>query len=173
MSQSQPTTLTFGRVIAFAAPFYLLDQITKWLVLTYLGEPYEGRSFTVIPDVFELVSVANTGAAFGTFSNNNAFFVGLSAFVIGVVFALCRFRVLPVHRAIFFGVGLILAGILGNVTDRLLRGHVVDFLQFDFHIRGANPFPSFNVADACICIAAICFIFDSFQSVRADAKQRC
>lgn len=157
-------TVRFLPVVALALPFYVIDQVTKWLIIRHLGEPFQGQSVTVIPDFFQLVSVANTGAAFGMFSNNNAFFVLLSAVVLAALFALCRFRLLPASRVLYLAAGLILAGILGNVTDRLLRGHVVDFLQFDLHIPGANPFPSFNVADSCIFVAAVCFVMDSFRS---------
>src|SRR5213076_1369208 len=54
---------------------------------------------------------------------------------------------------------LLLAGILGNLTDRLLYGHVVDFLLFNLHIRYADPWPAFNVADSCISIAVVLLSF--------------
>ena len=57
---------------------------------------------------------------------------------------------------------LLLAGILGNLTDRLLYGHVIDFLLFNLHIRYADPWPAFNVADSCISIAVVLFIIHSF-----------
>jgi signal peptidase II len=60
--------------------------------------------------------------------------------------------------------GLLLAGVLGNLTDRLLYGHVIDFLLFDLHIPYAHPWPAFNVADSCICVAVLCFIIHSFRS---------
>jgi len=58
---------------------------------------------------------------------------------------------------------LLLAGILGNLTDRLLHGHVIDFLLFDLHVRYADPWPAFNVADSCISIAVVLFIIHSFH----------
>src|SRR5437870_13433522 len=57
---------------------------------------------------------------------------------------------------------LLLAGVLGNLTDRLLYGHVIDFLLFDLHVRYADPWPAFNVADSCISIAVVLFIIHSF-----------
>src|SRR5207245_9430979 len=57
---------------------------------------------------------------------------------------------------------LLLAGILGNLTDRLLYGHVIDFLLFNLHVRYADPWPAFNVADSCISIAVVLFIIHSF-----------
>jgi signal peptidase II len=61
---------------------------------------------------------------------------------------------------------LLLAGVMGNLTDRLMHGHVIDFLLFDLHIPFAHPWPAFNVADSCICIAVICFIVHSFRQPR-------
>ena len=61
---------------------------------------------------------------------------------------------------------LLLAGILGNLTDRLLYGHVIDFLLFNLHIRYADPWPAFNVADSCISIAVVLFIIHSFRKQR-------
>ena len=56
-------------------PFYLLDQVTKYLVLRFI-DPYDPR--TIISNFFSLVHVTNTGAAFGSFRNNNSFFIALS-----------------------------------------------------------------------------------------------
>ena len=63
---------------------------------------------------------------------------------------------------------LLLAGILGNLTDSLLHGHVIDFLLFDLHIPLAHPWPAFNVADSCICIAVFFFIIHSFSQKPED-----
>jgi signal peptidase II len=57
---------------------------------------------------------------------------------------------------------LLLSGILGNLTDRLLHGYVVDFLFFDFGFPPFNPWPAFNVADSCICIAVGCLMLATF-----------
>ena len=113
----------------------------------------------------------NTGAAFSAFTGNNAFFIGLSAVAfIGLIVFYLR-GAFP-DRLARWGVGLLLAGILGNVTDRLLHGHVVDFLLFDLHVRFANPWPAFNVADSCICTAAGFFLLGAFlESRKPSAPQ--
>ena len=69
-----------------------------------------------------------------------------------------------------WGVGLLIAGILGNVTDRLLHHHVVDFLLVDLHVRCADPWPAFNVADSCICIAVGLFILGTLREEKAKKK---
>ena len=61
---------------------------------------------------------------------------------------------------------------MGNLTDRLLHGAVIDFLLFDLHVPFAHPWPAFNVADACICIAVGCFIIHSFREGRPGAHRR-
>jgi len=140
-------------------PLYALDQLTKWAVLRTLD--YEEMR-PVIPGFFDLVRFHNTGAAFSMFTNSNAFFIGLSAVALVVLAVLARrgtFRAW-IPRA---GLVLLLAGILGNLTDRLLHGYVVDFLLFDLHIPFAHPWPAFNVADSCICTATALFLWQSFR----------
>ncbi len=140
-------------------PLYALDQLTKWLVLRSIN-PDEPR--VVIPNFFALVHVTNTGAAFGSFKNNNTFFIVLSCAALVFVFALLLRRHKPdVWRDI--SLALLLAGVLGNLTDRLLHGHVIDFLLFDLHVPLAHPWPAFNLADSCICIAVVCFIIHSLK----------
>ena len=147
-------------ILLLSLPLYALDQVTKWWVLRAVHP--EERPVPVIHDFFYLVNVTNTGAAFGSFRNNNAFFIVLSCVALLVVAALLlRRRSTDALRDI--SLALLLAGILGNLTDRLLHGHVIDFLLFDLHIPFANPWPAFNVADSCICVAVVCFIVHSFR----------
>ena len=146
-------------------PLYALDQWTKQLVLRFVS-PDEAR--IVISNFFHLVNVTNTGAAFGSFRNNNTFFVAISAVaLVVVVVLLVQRRLRDVWRDA--SLALLLAGILGNLTDRLLYGHVIDFLLFDLHIRFADPWPAFNVADSCISIAVVLFVVHSFWQGRSRA----
>jgi len=145
-------------------PLYALDQWTKWLVLRHIV-PEEPR--IIIPEIFAFVFVTNTGAAFGSFRNNNLFFIILSCTALAVVMTL----LLRSHKPDSWrdvSLSLLLAGVLGNLTDRLLHGHVIDFLLFDLHIPFAHPWPAFNVADACICIAVGCFVIHSFRQNKAQ-----
>ena len=146
-------------ILFLTLPLYALDQLTKQWVLRSVS-PYDAR--VVVPDFFHLVNVTNTGAAFGSFKGNNTFFVIISVIALVVV------TVLLVRRHLSdswrdVSLALLLAGILGNLTDRLIYGHVIDFLLFNLHIRYADPWPAFNVADSCISVAVALFIIHSFQ----------
>jgi len=146
-------------ILFLSLPLYALDQLTKQWVVRSISA-YDAR--IVVPDFFSLVVVPNTGAAFGSFKGNNAFFIVISivAFVV-VTVLLVRKRQPDAWRDL--SLALLLAGILGNLTDRLLYGHVIDFLLFNLHIRYADPWPAFNVADSCISIAVVLFIIHSFH----------
>jgi signal peptidase II len=123
----------------------------------------------VIPDFFAIVSVTNDGAAFGSFKNNNTFFIILSCVAFVFVFALLLRRTRNRDPLRDISLALLLAGIMGNLTDRFLHGHVIDFALFDLHVPLAHPWPAFNVADSCIFIAVACFIVHSFKARKSPA----
>jgi signal peptidase II len=150
-------------ILFLTLPLYALDQLTKQCVLRSIS-PYDAR--IVVPDLFHLVNVTNDGAAFGSFKGNNTFFIGISILALMVVTVL----LVRSHRADLWrdiSLALLLAGILGNLTDRLLYGHVIDFLLFNLHVRYADPWPAFNVADSCISIAVVLFIIHSFRAQKS------
>jgi signal peptidase II len=146
-------------ILFLTLPLYALDQLTKWLILQQI--PFD-EFRVIIPEFFALVHVTNTGAAFGSFKNNNWFFVGLSTFALIFVLTLLLRRH-PRDHWRDIALALLLSGIMGNLTDRLLHGAVIDFLLFNLHVPFADPWPAFNVADACICIAVGFYIIHSFK----------
>jgi signal peptidase II len=147
-------------------PLILLDQLTKWLVQENISY---GNEVSIIPGFFSLVHVSNTGAAFSLLQGNNLFFIILAAVALAVVtFLLVRNNwqsdpARRLHWTTKVSLALLTAGIVGNLIDRLVRGSVVDFLHF--YIR-EYAWPSFNVADSCICIAAGLLILSSFRKQR-------
>ena len=153
-------------ILFLSLPLYLLDQITKGLVLQRIRP--DNQPIIVVPDFFHLVNVTNDGAAFGSFKNNNAFFIVLSCVAFVFVFALLLRRSRSRDALRDISLSLLLAGIIGNLTDRLLHGHVIDFALFDLHVPFAHPWPAFNVADSCICIAVVCFIIHSLRTRKAS-----
>src|ERR1700730_3451399 len=128
-------------IFFLSLPLYLLDRITKYLVLHRI-DPNDSPP-VVIPNFFHLVNITNTGAAFGSFKNNNAFFIAISciALLFTLVLLLGRHAQAATEpsKSLWWtpnfwrdiSLGLLLAGVLGNLTDRLLYGHVIDFLLFD------------------------------------------
>src|SRR6266513_5840604 len=154
-------------ILFFSLPLYALDQWTKQMVLRFVS-PDEPR--VLVSDFFSLVNVTNTGAAFGSFRGNNTFFIAISSLALVVVLGLVLRSRIP-DRWRDLSLALLLAGILGNLTDRLIYGHVIDFLLFDLHIPYAHPWPAFNVADSCISVAVVLFIIHSFWQGKTPAAQ--
>jgi len=145
-------------LLAVFLPFYGLDQWTKYLVDKDIDL---GTSRVIVPGFFELWHSTNRGAAFGMFQGGSVFFLALAIVALVALAVLWRQGTFS-GRWSAAGVCLLVPGILGNVTDRLLRGHVIDFFSFDLHFPGAHPFATFNVADSCICVAVGCFLIGSF-----------
>lgn len=145
-------------------PLYAADQATKWLVLRNVGME---DLIPVIPGFLNIVHVHNTGAAFGMLKDSNVFFILLALAALAVVGVLARrgaFAGAPTR----IGAALLVSGILGNLTDRLLHGHVVDFL--DVILPWYGRWPAFNIADSCICIAAGLFIIEGFLPGKPEAR---
>ena len=147
-------------------PLFLLDQLTKLLIVRHFPhETFRGDEIVVIPGFFNIVRVHNTGMAFGHFNNSQYANLAFGAVAISALVAIVAlwkrnaFPTLPSKTA----ASLLISGILGNLTDRLMpgRGYVVDFL--DFYIA-ARHWPSFNVADSCISIAAVLLIISAFKT---------
>lgn len=140
---------------------FVADQASKWLIVHRVMFQ---EAVPVIPGFFSITHVYNTGAAFSMMHDSNRFFTILSLVVfVALVFLRKHFSGLLMQ----WGWVLILSGILGNVTDRLIRGHVVDFLDFQF---GSYHWPAFNVADSCICVAAGLFLLSGFMTPDKPAK---
>lgn len=139
-------------------PLFVLDQITKFAVLKTIS-PH--KPISVIPGFFDLVQVHNRGAAFGMLSDHPWIFLILASSAL-VVLAVITITGRVTERLTGIAVAVLAAGVAGNLVDRLIHGHVIDFLSFDLHIPFANPWPSFNVADMCICVAAGLLILSSF-----------
>jgi signal peptidase II len=139
-------------------PLYLLDQVTKWLVLRFISTD---EFVPVIPGFFYLVQVHNTGAAFGMFKNNNLFFMLLASVAL-ILLAIFARRGAFADAPSRFGAALLVSGVLGNLTDRILHGYVVDFL--DVILPWYGHWPAFNVADSAICGAAALFLISGFFS---------
>jgi signal peptidase II len=144
-------------------PLYLVDQVTKWLVLRFISTD---EFVPVISGFFYLVQVHNTGAAFGMLKNNNLFFMVLASVALILVGVLAR-RGAFADAPSRVGAALLVSGVLGNLTDRILHGYVVDFL--DVILPWYGHWPAFNVADSAICAAAALFLISGFLASEKKA----
>src|SRR5204863_5038008 len=152
------------RMAVVASTVLLLDQLTKLAVLKYLGYAQEK---VVIDGFFKFVHWGNTGAAWSLFNQFSASNQLLA------VFALVALLVLFFTRHHFdshtvlgqLSLGLIFGGIAGNLVDRFVHQHVVDFIYFYLNRRGGGElgFPAFNVADSAICTGVALLFLLSWQ----------
>jgi len=123
----------------------LLDQSTKALASKNI---LLGQTIPVINNIFHLTLVHNKGAAFGIFKSQTALFIITSLTAIIIISYKLKARVAGRLDIFVVSLGLILAGALGNLIDRLFFGYVVDFLDF-------RIWPVFNIADSAITVGAI------------------
>ncbi len=143
----------------------VLDQYTKGLAESALeyGRPVEVFSW------FNLTLQYNKGAAFSFLSDAGGwqrYFFSVVAVVISAVLVVWLYRMPRQQRLLALALALILGGALGNVWDRLLLGHVVDFISVHY---GGHYFPAFNIADSAISVGAALMIFDSLFGREAAA----
>jgi signal peptidase II len=149
-----------GWLYAVAAAVYVADRVSKLLAEHHL----QGRPpIKLVPGVLDLSFTTNSGGAFGLFGGASWLFFAASVLV-GAVIAYASLS-LP-GRALAVGLGLVLGGALGNVTDRLvnrgeLDGQVVDFIHL-------HHWPVFNVADSAIVVGAAVLLLASLRRERGD-----
>jgi signal peptidase II len=158
------------RILIIAAFLvFVLDQITKaWIFCNLdLDSYYPPDSIAVINDFFYIVHIGNEGAAWGMLSGYGGL---LAVFALIALFAIYLLRdTLELHRkSMQYVFGLLAGGILGNMTDRLVHGHVIDFLDFHFPftipwLMPTGRYPSFNIADCGIVIGTILYLILSFK----------
>lgn len=149
-----------------AAAAIVLDQITKTAIL---GRFEFAERLNIIPNFFDLTLVYNTGAAFSFLAEAGGwqkyFFLALAVLV-------CAYLARAIVKDEFgcrgkLGAAMIIGGALGNVIDRMLHGHVIDFLLFYWQNW---YYPAFNVADSFICVGAVLLVLDGFKHKQEPEK---
>lgn len=146
-------------LFALAFGVLVIDQITKIWTDNAI-ELYQ--RIPVIDGVFNLTLAYNKGAAFSFLADQpgwQRWFFTVLALMVSVVLIVWLFRLKPHEKLLGVCLALILGGAVGNLIDRVLYGHVIDFLDFfykDYH------WPAFNVADMAICIGGVSMVLVSF-----------
>jgi signal peptidase II len=157
----------FHVLIAFSV--LALDRFSKWIVASRLSLH---DTITVVPGFFRITHVENSGAAFGLFSDSSfewklALLIIFSLLALGVVSVLL-WKNSHMVSTTGTALALILGGALGNLWDRMIAGHVVDFL--DFYV-GSYHWPSFNVADSAIVVGALLLVADILFSKTPERER--
>jgi signal peptidase II len=166
--KNHPLETSYLRLFIIALIVFVSDQVTKiWIFNTLpLDSYFYPDCVEVIKDFFYIVHIGNEGAAWGMFAGYGWL---LATFALIALAAIYKFRhSLELHRMpMQYAFGLLIGGVLGNMVDRLLHGHVIDFLDFHlpFTIPGILPdgrYPAFNIADCGIVIGVFAYITLSF-----------
>lgn len=154
-----------SRWFLLSAVVLVLDQWTKWMIEIHL--PHHA-SHPVIPGLFNLTHVRNTGVAFGMFATpgGEASWMLSALGLVALTLVLAYFAATPRdHRLLLMSLALVLGGAVGNLLDRMVSGAVTDFL--DVYV-GTHHWPSFNVADSAITIGIALMAIDAFRSHSTD-----
>lgn len=145
-------------LLQLAALVFLLDQFSKFLVREFLsfGESFPREGF------FRITHTYNTGSAFGLFQGQNTPLILVSFIGITILVLIYRSQPQP-SNLLRLSLGLQMGGAAGNLLDRLLLGHVIDFI-------GVGPWPLFNLADASIVVGILLLVWLFLRPKRAADK---
>ncbi len=145
-----------------AVGVFLADLLTKWLAFR---DDALSRPYVIIPNFLDLTRINNKGGVFGIGQGHVTFFVLFTLAASAVIlWAVCRYG--RASRLLTLGLGCVFGGAMGNFLDRLVLGHVRDFIHC---FIGRHHWPTFNIADSAICIGAAILVIHSFLS--PDARR--
>ena len=148
---------------------FVLDQASKFY---FEGSLRLYEQIVIIPDLFSWTLAYNTGAAFSFLAGQSGWqrwLFALIAMVVSVVLVVWLKRLKPQETWLAVALALVLGGALGNLVDRVLFGHVIDFILV--HWQNRWYFPAFNLADSAITVGAFMLIIDMFKSKQSGETQ--
>ena len=137
------------KAVALVLLLVIIDQIVKSLITAQTN-----INFTLIPGFLKLSYVENTGGAYGLGADSILVLIGIDLFIVIFLIKYLTKNFKTLNEKVTLSLLLILSGGISNLTDRLLRGYVVDYLDINELIN----FPVFNIADICIVVGAIIMI---------------
>jgi signal peptidase II len=161
----------FGKLpwLWLTALVFVLDQASKFY---FEGALNLYQQIVVIPDLFSWTLAYNTGAAFSFLAGQSGWqrwLFALIAIAVSVVLVIWLKRLKPNETWLAIALALVLGGALGNLVDRVLFGHVIDFILV--HWQNRWYFPAFNLADSAITVGAIMLVIDMFTSKQSGESQ--
>ena len=143
----------------------ILDQISKLIVMNNL---ILGKELEVIPNLFSLFYVTNTGAAFSSLKDQTTLLIIASVFCISLVATIIYKEKLE-NKWKLISLSLLMGGMIGNLIDRIIYKEVIDFLSITIF---SYKFPVFNIADICITCGVFIYLFLSInEEIRAKEKK--
>jgi len=156
---------------AIALFVLLIDQYSKWMVRNELSL---NESHPLIGKALQITSVRNEGAAYGILEGQHWFFITITFIAICGILWYIRKVLRDKKKILAVASCFILGGAIGNLTDRLFFGKVVDFIQIDFHftIFGHSYYPLqiFNLADSAIFVGVVLIITNAFFEWIKESK---
>ena len=159
-----------NRYYLLAVSVFILDHFTKWLVRSRM-ELHE--AIELIPGYARISYVRNSGVAFGLFADIQSVwkpYILASMAVIAVVVILMYSARMPSNRVLLqLALAITLGGILGNFTDRIMHGFVVDFIEL--HIKEVFHWPTFNVADSAITSGIALLLVDTVKHPEVEETE--
>ena len=165
-TEPRPGT-TLRLALALAAVVLVLDQASKWVILTQVMDP---PRVVEVTGFFNLILTYNTGVSFGLFGGPAAWKPwALGGLALAVSAGLLYWLARQPERLLGLAIGLIVGGALGNALDRAHQPGVVDFL--DFHLAGWH-WPAFNLADSSIFLGVAILVFDGLFGERVRSKNK-
>jgi len=138
----------------------IIDQIIKMIINISMNV---GSSINIIDNFFDITYVHNTGAAFSILTGNRFFLIAITIIVLFLIYSMLKNKNLSKGESFIYG--LLLGGIMGNFIDRIIRGYVIDYL--DFSILGYD-FAIFNLADCMIVLSVIALLVMTFKEEKHE-----
>lgn len=143
------------KIYSMTALFLIFDQIIKLFIKTKMNLLDQIK---VIPNFFSIFYIENKGAAFSILEGQRIFLILISFIILFIIDRyITKENIKDKHLIVYYG--MIIAGILGNLIDRLLYDGVIDYLAFKIF---GYDFPVFNLADICIVVGVILLIIREF-----------
>ncbi|VTS31101.1 lipoprotein signal peptidase [Streptococcus porcinus] len=141
--------MKFIKLLLVSSSFIILDQVSKWWIVSHINL---GDVRPFIPGVLSLTYLQNRGAAFSILQNQQWFFALMTIAVIGfAIIYYLKAKKMPILKEL--ALLLIISGGIGNFTDRLRLGYVVDMIHLDF-----MNFAIFNLADSYLSIGVLLLV---------------